>query len=254
MPETGYTRTPKLLKGALIQFSAPLLVPVPSLIVFQYNPESLARTLRPWAPPEAGPDGAATSGQGRQQQAGLAQPYDPQEEFTVVLELDAADALEYPESHPVAALSGVADRLAALEMLLYPAPDDAAGLLSGSLGVSVSVSVGGLEIGASAEVEIVPSPEVPVVLFFWGPGRIVPVRITSFAVEEQAFSPLLYPIRAKVSMGMRVLAPAALGDREETTAVKIAKTAYEFTIAQKQLLATANLANSVESVAGMLPL
>jgi len=253
MPDTGYTQSPRLLKGALIQFSAPLLVPIPNVIVFQYNPETLTRTLKPWVPPEReGSKGAADSDQAASEAAGRKQPYDPQEEFTLALELDAADALEYPATHPVAALSGVADRVAALEMLLYPTN---AGLLGNLLGsVSVSIGSGGISasVDASATVDVVPSPEVPIVLFFWGPGRIVPVRVTSFSVEEQAFSPLLYPIRAKASVGMRVLPPAAFGD-QDSAEVEIAKAAYQFTRGQKEVLATANLANSVESIAGMLP-
>jgi hypothetical protein len=243
MTESGYSQTPTLLKGALIQFSAPLLVPIPNVIVFQYNAETLTRTLQPWTPPEP-PAGTAEAPPSEAQ--GLAQPYDPREEFTVALELDATDALEDPGGHPVAVISGVADRLSAIEMLLYPPGDS----VLGDLLPKVSIGAGGISFGGGADV--VPSPEVPVVLFFWGPGRIVPVRITSFSVEEQAFSPLLYPTRAKVSVGMRVLTPAAFGDRTSAD-VKLAQAAYTFTRAQKEVLATANVANSVESIVGMLP-
>ena len=53
MADTGYSRNPKLLKGALIsQFSAPMLVPIPNIIVFQFNPESMTRTVAAWAPPD----------------------------------------------------------------------------------------------------------------------------------------------------------------------------------------------------------
>lgn len=249
MASSGYSRSPKLLKGALIQFSAPLLIPIPNIIIFQYNPESMSRGFTPWAPPAKDDQGnidpkiAAT----------LAQPYDPQETFSLALELDAADALEEPSSHPVAVIAGVADRIAAMEMLLYPTNESTlGGLLSGSL--SVSVSVGGLSLSASASA-IVPAQRkaVPIVLFFWGPGRIVPVRITSFSVDEQAFSPILYPLRAKVSIGLKVLDAATFKD-DDTAIAKIAKACYTFTRAQKEALALANLANSVESIMGMLPL
>lgn len=246
MADTGYSRSPKLLKGALIQFSAPLLIPIPNVIVFQYNPETLTRTLTPWAPPER--ESAEGGAQPETEAQGLQQPFDPDENFTVALELDATDALEYPETHPIAVISGIADREAALEMLMYPPGE---GLLSGLLG-SVSASLSGGGTGGGAEADVVPSPQVPVVLFFWGPGRIVPVRITSFSIEQQAFSTLLYPIRSKVSLGMRVLTPAAFGD-QDSAEVKIAIAAYQFTRAQKEVLATANLANSVESIVGMLP-
>jgi hypothetical protein len=245
----GYTRSPKLLKGALIQFSAPLLIPIPNIIIFQYNPETLSRTLVPWAAPEKDEHGKYDP----KVEETLAQPYDPQESFNLNLELDAADALEEPKSHPVAFISGVADRIAAIEMLLYP-PEDSA--LGGLLNVSVSVSIGGGGISASAgakTVDVARRKSVPVVLFFWGPGRIVPVRITSCSVEEQAFSPILYPIRAKVTLGMKILDAAAFDKQEQTASVKIAKACYKFTRAQKEALALANIANSVESIMGMLP-
>ena len=100
--------------------------------------------------------------------------------------------------------------------------------------------------------------DVPIVLFFWGPGRIVPVRITSLSIEEQQFSPLLYPTRAKATIGLKVLDLDDLvqvsGDPASGAAVEIAKSCYQFTRGQKELLAVANLANSVESIRGMLPI
>ena len=250
---TGYSRTPVLLKGALIRFDAPLLIPIPNIILFQYNPETLSRTLTPHgqgasaSPAEAGGEGASPASSASQR----AQPYDPQESFSLNLILDAADALETPESHPVAFISGVADRIAALEMLLYPITEGVQllGSISASLG-GASMSMGG---AAGSEV---PQRNVPVTLFIWGPGRIVPVRLTSFSVEEQAFSPMLYPIRATVAVGLTVLTPSAFQVSESYTPTPIeefAIGAYKFTMVQKQVLATANLANSVESIINMLP-
>src|SRR6266446_36735 len=186
---TGYSRSPKLLKGALIQFSAPMLIPIPNIIVFQYNPETMTRTLKPWVPAERTYD--LKTGEMKDltlaQERALAQPFDPEETFSLALELDAADALEHPDTHPVATLAGVADRIAAIEMLCYPPGQSA---LGGLLNVSVSVSVGtsGLSasIGAGTKADVLPRKAVPIILFFWGPGRIVPVRITTFSVEEQS--------------------------------------------------------------------
>ncbi len=247
---TGYSRSPKLLKGALIQFSAPLLIPIPNLIIFQYNPETMSRNLTPWAPPPAKDETAKAPDQ--KQEDPRAQPYDPSETFNLSLELDAADALEEPGNHPVAVISGVADRIAAMEMLCYPPGESA---LGGLLNVSVSVSIGagGISASAGAKVDKVPQTTVPVVLFFWGPGRIVPVRITSFSVDEQAYSPILYPIRAKVTLGLKVLDANAFDPKDTSLTVKIAKACYTFTRAQKEALALANIANSVESIMGMLP-
>src|SRR6266481_480311 len=120
----GYSRTPRLLKGAIIQFSAPLFVPVPNIIIFQYNPESLSRSLEIWKPPAD--EKAATDPKEQNQEA---QPQDPEESFNVVLELDATDEMENPILHPQTIISGVADRIAALEILTYPPDTSSGGLL-----------------------------------------------------------------------------------------------------------------------------
>ena len=263
MANTGYSRTPKLLKGALIYFGAPMLIPIPNIIVFQYNPESMTRTLTPWQPLEPLKEVYDSKEQAEEaakaymkQRANLAQPYDPQESFSLALEIDATDALESPETHPVAALTGIADRLAAIEMLMYPPGDSLLGGLLGS--ISGSVSFGSASLSADAAIEQVQRKEAPVVLFFWGPGRIVPVRIMSLSIEEQQFSPLLYPLRAKATIGVRVLDLDDLrtidGNPATGAAVELAKGCYKFTRAQKEALALANLANSVESIVGMLPI
>jgi hypothetical protein len=228
----GYSLTPKLQKGALVELSEPFLGPIPNIILFQYNPESFTRDLEPWSPP--------TAEEGEQPTESTAQPFDPGETFSLTLELDASDALEEPILHPVAVVAGIADRIAALEMLLYPLGDSL-------LGARFAKFFG--------QTDLVPRASVPIVLFIWGPGRIVPVRIERFSVEEQAFNPLLYPIRAKVSIGLRVLTDAAFvrPDRELTSAEELAVEAYKWTRKQKEALARANLLNSAESALGMLP-
>ena len=51
----------------------------------------------------------------------------------------------------------------------------------------------------------------PLTLFIFGPKRIMPVRITEFSIVEEAFDVALNPIRAKISLGMRVLTVDDLG-------------------------------------------
>jgi hypothetical protein len=53
--------------------------------------------------------------------------------------------------------------------------------------------------------------ESPLTLFVWSKSRVVPVRITDCSVTEEAFDANLNPIRAKVSLGMRVLSVDDLG-------------------------------------------
>jgi hypothetical protein len=99
-------------------------------------------------------------------------------------------------------------------------------------------------------IDTVPRTTVPVVLFYWGPGLIVPVRIESFSVEEQAYSPTLFPIRAKVTLGMRILDAATFGN-DQRAVVKIAKASYLYSRAQKETLALARITN--ELTLGELP-
>jgi len=245
----GYSRSPILIKGAIIQFSAPLFVPIPNIIIFQYNPETLSRTLEIWKPT----DDSKAKGD-PEFEALLSQPQNPEESFNVVLELDATDDLENPLAHPQTVITGVADRIAALEMLTYPVKGDSFGSLLGGSLTSIEGSPGGTS--ASADASTPPPPNrraVPLVLFFFGPGRIVPVRITTFTVDEQAFSPTLYPIRAKVTLGMKVLDPAGLHD-DGTFVYQLAKACYNVTLGQKKTLAMIrNAENAIDAVTPLLP-
>jgi hypothetical protein len=230
---TGFSRSPKLLKGALVMLGEGFLGPIPNIIVFQYNPEKLTRSFT-----------TGTEKVKSEQDNGAVktdEPFDPAESFNVTIEMDAADALEAPESHPIAAVFGVADRIAALEMLLYPTSSEAAVIQLSSL--------------PGSNKEPVPKKKVPVLLFIWGPGRIVPVRITSFQVDEQAFSPSLYPIRASATLGLKVLKLESFPDdtKKRTLAEDIAVAAYKFTKGQKEVLARMNLINSADSILAMLP-
>jgi hypothetical protein len=245
---TGYSRSPRLLKGAIIQFSAPLFVPVPNIVVFQYNPETISRSLTPWAPPTK-----EEMDKDPHIEQNLAQPYDPVESFNIVLELDAADDLEDPAAHPIAYATGIADRLAALETLLYP---PAGSTIGGLLGGTLSVSTSGLGITPNASADVVKAErkQVPIVLFWFGTGRILPVRITTMTIDEQAYSPILYPLRAKVTLGMKVLLPESLTD-DGTTVYKLAVACYKFTMAQKEALAIArNAENAVDALSALLPI
>ena len=260
---------PFLVKGALVYYSGPMLVPVPNVIVFQYNPDSMTRSFTPWtAPPRVvdpqfEKDGKTLRNESElraygEQLAKVAQPYDPAETFTLTLELDAADLLEHPERNPTAVAVGVADRLAAIELLLYPPGDPVSGGLLGSTAQSLGSDSGVAQKEVADLRANLKSRDAPVVLFFWGPGRIVPVRIQSMTIEEEQYSASLFPVRAKVSLGLRVLDLDDLGqmsgDPAEKGKTTIASACYSYTLAQKRGLAVANLANGLASVAGMLPI
>jgi len=171
---TTFPNSPRVLKGALVGVSPNN--PVPSVIIFQYNPDTLTRSIKPRAP---GGDGT------RSEALRLTGP--PEETIKVDVEIDAVDQLE--KSDGIAASLGVYPQLSALEMLAYPP--------------SATV-IANTELLAKGVIEIVP-PDAPLTLFIWGAKRILPVRITDFSITEEAYDQALNPIRAKVGLGLRVL-------------------------------------------------
>jgi hypothetical protein len=242
---TGYSRSPRLVKGAIIQFASPLLMPKPNTIIFQYNPETMTRSLTPWVPPS---DEQIKND--KKIENNLAQPYDPEETFNITLELDAADDLETPFLHPVAVATGVADRIAALEMLMYPAPVDT---LSGPTSGTLTPAPQNPAAAGAGTVTPAQRQTIPLILFYFGPGRTVPVRITTFSIDEQAYSPSLYPLRAKVTLGLKVLDPVALVD-DGSAAFRLAKACYQDNRNKKLDLAKIrNQENTVDQITALLP-
>jgi hypothetical protein len=224
MPDTGLQRSPGLQKGALVQI-VPGLVDVEYKIVpFQYNPEKLSHTLTTWNPFEVDQTQ-------RGAQAPNVQPFDPKESFALTLEIDGTDDLEDGDAEAVE--SGIAGRLAALQQLMLPNAGGNQELLRNARAAS----------GGANERAI--RPTVPVLLFVWGPGRILPVRITTFSVEETLFSPGLFPIQATVSLGLEVL---TLDDFKGSVdeAARRAIAAYQFTKQKENGRAEAFVNNNVE--------
>ncbi|MQX37651.1 hypothetical protein [Roseospira navarrensis] len=230
MAETGFTRSPQLSRGAVVQLVDGVIGVEPSIVPFQYNPETVSRTLTPWNPFEVDQSG-------RGQIAPTAQPFDPQHTFTLDAYLDATDQLE--DDDLVAKESGVSDRLAALESLLQPS----AGLIG-----NLVAAVGELT-GAPPPPK---RPSVPIALLILGPGRILPVRVTSYSVEETLFMPSLHPMMAKVSLGFEVLTPDVFRC-ESGPAVELAKAAYNFFRVQQSALAVAHSARNAAKALSLLP-
>ena len=175
-----FPNSPRLQKGAIIGLDP--ANPQASIIVFQYNPDTLTRTLT-----------AQTSGRDADQGEVLRLKGPPQETIKLDVEIDATDQLE--QAKEPATTMGIYPILASLEMLLYP---------KSRLVIANEVL---LNMGM---IEIVP-PESPLTLFAWGAKRVLPVRLTSFTITEEAFDPSLNPIRARVSLDMRVLNYQDLG-------------------------------------------
>jgi hypothetical protein len=230
------------LRGALIAFTETFPLPIPNVVIFQYNPETMTHgwTVASTAPAAAGAANLHVS------QLAVSGP--PVETFTFMLAMDASDTIA--DANPVASglaeISGLYSRLAALEMLMFPLPPPGGGLIG-----SVSSALG---ITAAAPSRSVPAGNLPLVLFVWGPGRIVPVRVTSFSVTEKLYdSLLLNPIHAEAQIGLRVLANNELSDLTDIMK-PIAQAASTYSQKLRQALALANLANAADSVVGMLPI
>ena len=181
---TTFPNSPQLIKGGLVLID-PETAAVQRIITLQYNPDSLSRTLQI--------KGAGAEGGDRSEALRLKGP--PQETIKLDAELDATDQLEFPDKNPNATEFGLQPLLSALETIVYPTSSQ---LLQNNA------------LAQSGTLEIIPM-ETPLVLFIWSKNRVVPVRLTDFSVTEEAFDPALNPIRAKVSIGLRVLNVDDLG-------------------------------------------
>ncbi|SLN59799.1 hypothetical protein ROA7450_03101 [Roseovarius albus] len=209
---TGYSRSPRLLKGAIVAFRPP--VPIPAVIPFQINPESLSRTV----------EARTAEGEGSTQSFRLAGA--PSETIKIETVFDAADDLE--KSDDIAAQSGLHPRLAALETLIYP---QAATVIANSILMNIGT------------IEILPMKS-PFTVFIWGKGRILPVKLSSLSITEEAYDPNLNPIRAKVSMDLAVLSYSDLRTTHPGYAMFLAHQVV------KETMAVIGQANSLGAVLG----
>ena len=175
---TSFPGSPRLLKSGLVLLD-PGTGAVLRVISLQYNPETLTRSLQAQT---IGPDAGD-----RSQAPRLKGP--PIETIKLEAAIDAADQLETAGPGAAVVAVGLHPQLAALETILYPPSSR----LQANHGLA-----------RAGTLEIIPV-QSPLVLFVWSRNRIVPVRLTELSVVEEEFSPALDPIRAKVSLGLRVL-------------------------------------------------
>lgn len=175
--------SPLLRKGTILTFDPSTGIPL-GTIMLQYNPDTLTRSLKP-QPVAEEPD--------RTEILRLKGP--PIETIKAEIEIDATDQIGAATPDPTAVSLGIQPQLSLLELLVYPS--------SAVLLVNEALSLLGT-------IEILPM-ESALTVFAWGTARITPVRITDLDITEEAFDPKLNPIRAKVSIGMRVLNVSDVG-------------------------------------------
>ena len=219
-----------LLRGALIEYGSDFLGPIPNVVIFQFNPESLTRNMEiPRRPTGAGSRETSQAGEV------------PVEKITLTAHFSAADQLN--RDNPLARAFGIGPRLAALEKMVHPA-GKISGLIGEALDAIGSAISGG---GDSSPTQPIPRENYPRILFIWGLTRVLPVVIDSMSFTEQQFDPLLNPIQAEVTLGLSVIHVDSCSDD------MIAKGAMEYSNLAKDAQAMTNLANTVQQAAEIIP-
>jgi hypothetical protein len=181
---TAFPGSPRLIKGGIVLIDDTTGT-VQRIITLQYNPDTVTRTLQvQGVGPESGD---------RLEALRLKAP--AQETIKLDAEIDATDQLEHPDQNPLTIQLGIYPVLAALETIIYP---------------QSSLLVSNNALASFGTLEVLPM-EAPLSLFIWSKQRIIPVRLTELTITEEAFDPSLNPIRAKVSLGMRVLSVFDIG-------------------------------------------
>lgn len=175
--------SPRVVKGGIVELDA-TTGRVRRVIALQYNPDSLARTIT-----------AQAAGAGGDPAQALRLKGVAVETLRLEAEIDATDRLEFPDRNADARTMGIHPQLAALEVLVHPK--------SATLRANDALA-------ATGQLEILPV-EAPLTLFVWSKQRVVPVRLTELTIAEEAFDTALNPIRAKVTLAMRVLSVDDLG-------------------------------------------
>jgi hypothetical protein len=183
------------LKGGIVLIDSTTSV-VQRVITLQYNPDTLTRSLQI----------KSVGGESGDRSEALRLTGPPVETIKLEAEIDATDQLEFPEQHPTAAQLGIHAHLAALETIVYP---------------TTNRILANQRLAQSGTLEITPM-ESPLTLFVWSKNRVIPVRLTEFSITEEAFDPMLNPIRAKVSLGMRVLSVNDLDFDHKGTSIYLA--------------------------------
>ena len=155
--------SPRVLKGGLVLLDPDTFAVLPNgIIVLQYNPDTLSRTLKIKGAEEGGD---------RSEALRLTGP--PVETFKLDAEIDATDQLEVPDPNPNTVQNGIFPQLAALETIVYPPS---------------TTLQNNFTLAQPGTLEIMPML-APLTLFVWSANRIVPVRITDFSITEEAFDP-----------------------------------------------------------------
>jgi hypothetical protein len=214
--------------GALIEYGTDFLGPVPNIVIFQFNPEIMTRTVS--IPPRA-----VDATQRETSQAG--EP--AYERFAVEATFSAADQRNSGDAIGIA--YGVGPQLAALQAMVYPVKTQ------GGAGADIDPIGSQLQPQGPGPTQPIPRLQTPRILFIWGAIRVVPVMIESLTITEQIYDGNLNPLEVQVSIGLAVITPNACS--EDT----IGRGALAWTQMNQDRLAAANLGRSASLVTHLIP-
>jgi hypothetical protein len=218
-----------MLRGALIEYGTDLIGPIPNVVIFQFNPESLSRALQVPARPTGATQRETT-------QAGEK----TFEKITFTAHFSAVNMLD--EDKALARLFGIGPQLAALEKMVLPSSK-----IAGLIGAAID-KIAGAVAGPTQPAQAIPREKYPRILFIWGPTRVLPVTIDSMTIAEQEYDFLLNPMRAEVSITLSVIAIDQCSDDV------LAKGALTYSTIAKEAMAIANLANTAEQIVDLIPI
>jgi hypothetical protein len=217
-----------LLRGALIEYASDFFGPLPNLVIFQFNPDTLTRNI-------SIPDRPTGASSRETSQAGEI----PVERINLTAHFSAADQLN--TGNIIAQELGIGPQLAALEKMVYPS-----NLIGGLLGEALDKIGDALGFGGGDDIakQPIPREKYPQILFIWGKTRVLPVLLESMSITEQQYDSSLNPIQAEVALGLAV---ASNPDD------KVGKGALKYSNIAKEAQAIVNLANTVEFAIDLIP-
>lgn len=224
---------PHLLRGALVEYGTGLIGPIPNIVIFQFNPEALTRTLNiPQRPSGANTREANQSGEVTIE--------------TISFKASFSAADELADNKVLARTFGVGPRLSALEKMVHPSA-----VIAGAIGAAIDAIGSALGLGGgggdTAASQPIPREKYPKIIFIWGLTRVLPVTINSMRITEVQYDFLLNPIQADVEIELSVM------DTDPCSDDAFAKGALMYSNLAKEAQAMANLANTAGQIVELIP-
>ena len=212
----------RLMKGVFVEIQSQIFGPKPNIVPFQFNPDSLTRTINTRSSyNESGEEGMqGKTGASRD----LKGAFMPAESMSMTLRLDATDKLN--EGNLIARTTGIQPALSALELMMYPRTEP---------------TLQSLPTQGKKHLYD-PLRLLPLILFIMGPLRVLPVKISSMTITEQEFDTKLNPIRADVQLSLEVMTS------DDLSVPGIIKRVYDYTKIRKEAMAVLNIGNLAANV------